>query len=90
MDNDLFKKIKESTEEETRTYKITGNKDTLDHIEKFLKTCEWLGNVGASREIKFGADGDGDFRPKVEGLSSSLKDYKVGDYDKNGRDINVH
>jgi hypothetical protein len=66
--NDLLKKIIEATDEETRNYKIIGSKETLDNIERFLRYCEYLGNVGSSRTLKFEADGDGNFRPKIKGI----------------------
>ena len=36
-----------------------------------LKTMEYLGNVGSSREVSFYSDGDGDYRPKFT-FSSEL------------------
>lgn len=38
-------------------------------VSKFLtmlKTMQFLGNIGSSREITFYSDGDGDFRPKFQ------------------------
>jgi len=36
----------------------------VPHFRGMLEYMQQLGNVGASREITFMSDGDGDFRPK--------------------------
>lgn len=36
----------------------------VPHFLGMLKRMEFLGNIGASRDIIFYSDGDGDFRPK--------------------------
>ena len=38
----------------------------VPHFLGMLKKMEYLGNIGASREITFYADGDGDYRPKFK------------------------
>ena len=50
---------------ETRTYKISGNSKDLDTLEKALRHCEYLGDIGASRNILIRVDGDGSSRIKV-------------------------
>lgn len=52
--------------EETRTYKITGDPNMLDDIEKLFSLLKHLGEVGASREVRFFFDGDGKAYIKVE------------------------
>lgn len=44
---------------ETRTYKITGRKEDLDTLEKVFGHIEYLGKIGASRNILIRIDGDG-------------------------------
>ena len=44
---------------ETRTYKITGRKEDLDTLEKAFGHIEYLGKIGASRNILIKIDGDG-------------------------------
>lgn len=51
---------------ETRTYEISGNSEDLDVLEKALRHCEYLGNIGASRNILLRVDGDGSGRIKVK------------------------
>lgn len=50
---------------EERLYKICGRKEDLDILEKALRHCEYLGNIGASRNILLRIDGDGNGRIKV-------------------------
>lgn len=38
----------------------------VPHFLSMLKHIEYLGNIGASREIAIYADGDGDFQPKFK------------------------
>lgn len=44
---------------ETRTYKITGRKEDLETLEKVFGHIEYLGKIGASRNILIRIDGDG-------------------------------
>lgn len=46
-------------ERETRTYQIRGRKEDLDTLEKLLRHMEYLGNIGASRNLLVRVDGDG-------------------------------
>ena len=50
---------------EDRLYKICGNPKDLDSLEKALRHIEYLGNIGASRNILLRVDGDGSGRIKV-------------------------
>ena len=50
---------------EDRLYKIYGNPKDLDNLEKALRHIEYLGNIGASRNILLRVDGDGSGRIKV-------------------------
>lgn len=50
---------------EERVYKITGRKEDLDNLEKALRHIEYLGEIGASRNIMIRVDGDGTGRIKV-------------------------
>lgn len=51
---------------ETRTYQISGRKEDLDILEKALRHIEYLGNIGASRNILIRIDGDGVGRINVK------------------------
>lgn len=48
-----------------RTFKIVGHKDDVDTIAKILRHMEYLGNVGASRNLLIRVDGDGSGRIRV-------------------------
>lgn len=50
---------------EERVYKITGRKEDLDNLEKTLRHIEYLGVIGASRNIMIQVDGDGSGKIKV-------------------------
>lgn len=52
-----------------RYYEITGRDEDLDALEKALRHCEYLGNIGASRNILLRIDGDGSGRIKVYKLN---------------------
>ena len=52
-------------ERETRTYNIRGRKEDLDTFEKFLRHVEYLGSVGASRNLLVRVDGDGYGQMKI-------------------------
>ena len=56
---------------EKRYYEIIGRKEDLDTIEKAVRHCEYLGNIGASRNILLRVDGDGSGRIKVFKLDES-------------------
>jgi hypothetical protein len=51
---------------ETRTYQITGDVRVLNQLEDMLSVVQYLGEIGASRYLKFGIDGDGQAKIKVE------------------------
>lgn len=53
---------------EERLYKICGRAEDLDKLEKALRHIEFLGDIGASRNIVIRVDGDG---------SGIIKVYKV-------------
>lgn len=50
---------------EERVYHIRGRKEDLETLDKVLRHCEYLGNIGASRNILIRVDGDGTGRIKV-------------------------
>ena len=50
---------------EERLYKICGRTEDLDKLEKALRHIEFLGDIGASRNILIRVDGDGSGRIKV-------------------------
>lgn len=50
---------------ERRLYEIVGNPKDLDTLEKALRHIEYLGQVGASRNIMVRVDGDGSGRVKI-------------------------
>ena len=50
---------------EERLYKICGKTEDLDNLEKALRHIEFLGEIGASRNILIRVDGDGSGRIKV-------------------------
>lgn len=50
---------------EERLYKIYGRIEDLDKLEKALRHIEYLGVIGASRNILIRVDGDGFGRIKV-------------------------
>lgn len=53
-------------EKEERVYRIKGSKNDLDNLEKALRHIEYLGDIGASRNILIRVDGDGSGRIKVK------------------------
>lgn len=48
-----------------RTFKIRGNEKDVETIAKLLRHMEYLGNVGASRNLLVRVDGDGFGRIQV-------------------------
>ena len=50
---------------EERLYRICGREEDLDKLEKALRHIEFLGEIGASRNILIRVDGDGSGRIKV-------------------------
>ena len=57
---------------ESRIYEIRGREEDLDILEKALRHMEYLGNVGASRNILIRVDGDGEGRVKVKKVTRVL------------------
>lgn len=50
---------------EERLYKICGRTEALDKLETALRHIEYLGEIGASRNVLIRVDGDGSGRIKV-------------------------
>lgn len=50
---------------EERLYRICGREEDLNKLEKALRHIEFLGDIGASRNILIRVDGDGSGRIKV-------------------------
>lgn len=57
---------------ESRIYEIRGREDDLNILEKALRHIEYLGNIGASRNILIRVDGDGAGRIKVKKVTRVL------------------
>ena len=57
---------------ESRIYEIRGREEDLDILEKALRHMEYLGSVGASRNILIRVDGDGEGRIKVKKITRAL------------------
>ena len=56
----------------SRIYEIRGREKDLDILEKALRHMEYLGSVGASRNILIRVDGDGEGRIKVKKVTRVL------------------
>ena len=48
------------------TVRMSGTRDTVDKFLLALSTAAYLGDVGSSRELQIGIDGDGHERLEVE------------------------
>jgi hypothetical protein len=57
-----------------RTIEIEGHEEDVNTIVKMLRHMEYLGNVGASRNILVRVDGDGTGRIKVFTLNDTPTD----------------
>lgn len=57
---------------ESRIYEIRGREEDLDVLEKALRHIEYLGEVGATRNILIRVDGDGEGRIKVKKVNRVL------------------
>lgn len=70
---------------EERIYKIRGRKEDLEALENALKHIEYLGIIGASRNIMIRVDGDGSGRVTIykdnERLNVNKDKYSI-DQDK--------
>lgn len=67
---------------ETKTYQITGTPEQLRVLEKMFIHMEYLGTIGASRNILLRVDGDGAARMRFKDgdglyLSDYIKDEKT-------------
>lgn len=72
---------------EERLYKICGRTEDLDKLEKVLRHIEFLGDVGASRNILIRVDGDGSGRIKVYKVQRSQFGEIIGDQTKIDREL---
>lgn len=57
---------------ESRIYEIRGKEEDLNILEKALRHIEYLGQIGASRNILIRVDGDGEGRIKVKKVNRVL------------------
>lgn len=72
---------------EERLYKICGRAEDLDKLEKALRHIEFLGDIGASRNILIRVDGDGSGRIKVYKVQRSQFGEIVDDQTKIDREL---
>lgn len=72
---------------EERLYKICGRAEDLDKLEKALRHIEFLGDVGASRNILIRVDGDGSGRIKVYKVQRSQFGEIIDDQTKIDREL---
>ena len=72
---------------EERLYKICGRAEDLDKLEKVLRHIEFLGDVGASRNILIRVDGDGSGRIKVYKVELSQFGEIIDDRTKIDREL---
>ena len=68
-------------------YKICGRAEDLDMLEKALRHIEFLGDIGASRNILIRVDGDGSGRIKVYKVQRSQWGEIVDDRTKIDREL---
>ena len=72
---------------EERLYKICGKTKDLDNLEKALRHIEFLGEIGASRNILIRVDGDGSGRIKVYKVELSQFGEIIDDLTKIDREL---
>ena len=72
---------------EERLYKICGRAEDLDKLEKALRHIEFLGDVGASRNVLIRVDGDGSGRIKVYKVELSQFGEIIDDRTKIDREL---
>ena len=72
---------------EERLYKICGKTEDLDNLEKALRHIEFLGEIGASRNILIRVDGDGSGRIKVYKVQLSQCGEIIDDLTKIDREL---
>lgn len=68
---------------ETRNYKFIGRKEDLDTLEKLFSHMEFLGIIGASRNILVRVDGDGVGRIKVRNDKNEKLDNEMYNTEQN-------
>lgn len=68
---------------ETRNYKFTGRSEDLDTLEKMFRHMEYLGAVGASRNLMIRVDGDGSGRIQVRNGKEERLDNKEYNIEQN-------
>jgi hypothetical protein len=59
---------------ETRVYKFIGREEDLNTLEKLFRHMEYLGAIGASRNLLVRVDGDGSGRIKVRNENNEKLD----------------
>jgi hypothetical protein len=67
---------------EERTYKISGNSDYLDRLEKMFSLINCCCQVGASRAERIFIDGDGSLNFRIYKDDELLKDISGLDINK--------
>ena len=72
---------------EERLYKICGKTEDLDKLKKALRHIEFLGDIGASRNILIRVDGDGSGRIKVYKVQRSQFGEIIDDQTKIDREL---
>ena len=72
---------------EERLYKICGKTEDLDKLEKALRHIEFLGEIGASRNVLIRVDGDGSGRIKIYKVELSQFGEIVDDRTKIDREL---
>ena len=82
-------KILERTDKsmETRVYQFIGTKKDLDTLEQIFRHIEYLGDIGASRNILIRIDGDGSGRIKVINKDGNKLDNKTYNIKQTKEDI---
>lgn len=60
---------------EIRTYTFVGRQEDLNNLEKAFRHIEYLGQIGASRNIMIRVDGDGAGCVSVYKSSKSVVEY---------------
>ena len=78
---------------ETRNYKFSGRPEDLDTLEDLFRHMEYLGIVGASRNLLVRVDGDGSGRIKVtdgKGERLNNKEYNTDQSSENGATVGIY
>lgn len=61
-----------------RYYEFRGRVEDLDRLEKLLRHIEYLGKIGASRNLMVRVDGDGSGRVNIDKIFLDPKDILAG------------